>query len=175
MTTAEQLHANFDQRLIMPAAAGDIPRGVWLVYILTYNDKPIVVGHGKVNRAKVIFDDSSQITSGHIKALFVRIYRLFGTGVFQQFLIACETKEEAKRIENNLHKSIGGNDRELPENIKKTLYARFTPNSLPYMVLRMALCSSFDGLSDLKLWRRKGILDDAIWSQLSTQLALDDF
>lgn len=42
------------------------------------------------------------------------------------------------------------------------------------MVLRMALCSSFDGLSDLRLWRREGILQDDVWNDLKDRLALGD-
>lgn len=159
-------------RAVSPSSVKDIPQRVWLVYILTHNDKPIVVGHGKANRAKVIFDGRSQMTSGHIKALFVRIYRLFGDGLFQPYIISCESKDDAKQIEGDLHKTIGGDSRQLPDDLEHALFAGFTPGTLPHMVLRMALCSSFDGLSDLKLWRRKGILDDAIWGQLSTKLAL---
>ena len=171
MSSANQLLSRYPQT-VSPVSVKDIPQRVWLVYILTYNDKPIVVGHGKANRAKVVFDGRSQITSGHIKSLFVRIYRLFGNGSLHPYIIACQSKDEARAIEKDLHETIGGNRRELPADLEQFLFEGFTPGTLPHMVLRMALCSSFDGLSDLKLWRRKGILDDVIWGQLSTKLAL---
>jgi hypothetical protein len=41
------------------------------------------------------------------------------------------------------------------------------------MLLEIALASSFDGLSDLKTWRRKGILDDCVWQVISKKLQLD--
>jgi len=40
------------------------------------------------------------------------------------------------------------------------------------MVLRMALCSSFDGITDLKRWRRDRILDDQRWEQIAERLQL---
>jgi hypothetical protein len=40
--------------------------------------------------------------------------------------------------------------------------------------LEIALASSFDGLSDLKTWRRKGILDDCVWQVISKKLQLDE-
>jgi hypothetical protein len=42
------------------------------------------------------------------------------------------------------------------------------------MLLEIALASSFDGLSDLKTWRRKGILDDCVWQVISKKLQLDE-
>ena len=173
MFAEQDLLSSYPQT-VRPDSATDIPKKVWLVYILTYNGKPIVVGHGKASRAKVIFDGRSQVTSGHLKALFVRMYRLFGSGLFQPYMIPCTSKEEAKRIEKSLHDTIGGNSRELPTEIEQSLFEGLVPGTLPHMVLRMALCSSFDGLADLRLWRRKGILSDEIWNPLSAKLALDE-
>lgn len=145
-----------------------------MVYILTYNDAPIVVGHGKQNRAKVIFDDKNQITSAHFKAIFVRAYPLFGEGEFKQFLITCHNKNEAQEVEANLHRAIGGNNRNLPEDILTRLFKDISSDSIAHMVLRMALSSSYDGLSDLKMWRKDGILDDKLWSVVGGRLQLDD-
>lgn len=145
-----------------------------MVYILTLNDQPIVLGHGQRNRARVIFDDRNQITNGHIKALFVRAYRLFGQGKFEQFIIPCANKDEAKQIESDLHGVIGGNSRDLPPSIIEAIFNNLQPSSVPHMVLQMAICSSFDGISDLKMWRRKRILDDATWTVVGGRLQLPD-
>lgn len=145
-----------------------------MVYILTYNDTPIVVGTGKKNRARVIFDDKNQITSSHIKAIFVRTYRLFGQGKFKQYLITCDNKNEANDIEANLHRTIGGNIRDLPNDILRSLFKDISNDSIEGMVLRMALCSSFDGISDLKMWRKRGILKDEVWRNVGGRLQLDD-
>ncbi len=174
MTTKNTLDAKYPNRTTVPLSVQDIPRGKYVVYILTFNDKPIVLGHGKHNRAKVIFDDQKQITSGHIKALFVRAYRLFGNGSFEQFIIECDGKNGAKKIEGDLHQTIGGNSRDLLDDIKKALFNEIQADSLACMVLRMALCSSFDGISDLKLWRSKGILDNEVWDIVGKRLQLDD-
>jgi uncharacterized membrane protein len=40
------------------------------------------------------------------------------------------------------------------------------------MALRIALCSSFDGISDLKKWRREGIIDDQTWEIVADKLKL---
>ena len=174
MSIMAVLEEKYPQRATKLTSQTDIPRGKYMVYILTIEDKPIVVGHGKHNRAKVIFDDKKQITSGHIKALFVRVYRLFGKNNFQRFIIECNDKAEAKDIEANLHHAIGGNSRELPDDIKNALFKDIPVDSIQYMVLRMALSSSFDGLADLNLWKREGILSDAIWKIVGDRLELDD-
>jgi hypothetical protein len=174
MPTKNTLETLYPNRVTEPATAQDIPRGVYMVYILTYNDTPIVIGHGKHNRAKVIFDDKSQITSVHIKAIFVRAYRLFGQGEFKQFVITCQSKSEAKEIEATLHRKIGGNSRNLPKDILTSLFKDISTDSIAYMVLRMALSSSFDGLSDLKMWRKDGILCDKLWGIVGGRLQLHD-
>ena len=72
----------------------DILPGVYCVYILTIGNNPVVVGHGKKNRARVIFDNRDTITPGHIKAIIVRLYTLFGSGDAnsKRYLIECESK-----------------------------------------------------------------------------------
>jgi hypothetical protein len=42
-----------------------------------------------------------------------------------------------------------------------------------YLILEIALLSSFDGLSDLKKWRTNGILNDEIWGEVANRLRLD--
>ncbi|MDD2660785.1 MAG: hypothetical protein PHY54_14100 [Methylococcales bacterium] len=172
MCTKEIFDCEYMNRATTPQSVQAIPRRQYMVYILTFNDNPIVLGHGKYNRARVIFDDKQQITSGHIKALFVRAYRLFGQGKFQQFIIECVSKDEAKKIEACLHRKIGGNSRDLSDVIKNELFKNIEDGTWANMVLRMALYSPFDGIADINLWRRKGILTDDTWKIISDKLQL---
>lgn len=169
LNSLEQLYPN---RIISLECVNDIPNFEYCVYILTFNNDVIVLGHGKRNRAKVIFDNDIQITRGHIKALFVRLYNLFGIGEFKRYIIKCQNKEEAKQLENSLHKQIGGNNRDLPAEIRNQLFYGFADNSVTYLVLQIALRSSFDGISDLRKWRRDGILSDAVWEEISHRLRI---
>ena len=170
LTTIEKLYPN---RLAIPSSINDIPNTGYMVYFLSFNNEPIILGHGKKNRAKVIFDNETQITSGHIKALFVRLYHLYGFGDFKRYMIHCQNKEEAKEIESSLHKEIGGNNRNIPEEIRNQLFDGISKNSVTNLVLEIALKSSFDGLSDLRKWRADGLLNDTIWSEISQKLRLN--
>lgn len=173
MNTLEKLESLYPNRILIPSSVSDISRTKYLVYILTLDDRPIVVGHGKHNRAKIIFDDIKQITSGHLKALFVRIYRLFSEDShFDQYLIECKSKDEAKQIEAHLHSEIGGNSRALPQHLINLLHQGYDDDSLEKMVLQMAQHSSFDGISDIKKWRREGILKDTVWENIKDKLKL---
>ena len=164
----------YPNRIQRPKSIKDFIPNKYYVYILTLDNKPIVVGHGKQNRAKIIFDDINQITANHLKSLFVRIYRLFSDNKqFQQYLIECANKDEAKLIEADLHKVIGGNKRNLSNEILEKLYQGFSENCLENMILQMALCSSFDGISDIKKWRREGILKGDVWENIKNRLKLD--
>jgi len=165
----QQLYPN---RIVKAESIEDIPTSCYMVYILSYDGNPIVLGHGKKNRSKVIFDNLNQITSGHFKALYVRLYILFGEGTFERYLITCVDKNEAKSIEKALHQTIGGNHRNIPVGIKNQLFNNLNTNSTAYLLLEIALKSSFDGLSDLKKWRNDGILSDEIWHEISERLQL---
>lgn len=167
-----RLQTLYPNRILTPVDVNDIPNNGYMVYILTFNNNPIVLGHGKKNRSKVIFDNQNQITSSHLKALFVRLYNLYGYGEFKRYIISCQNKEEAKIIESNLHRQIGGNNRNIPIEIRNQLFNGLKPNSVSYLVLEIALRSSFDGLSDIKKWRADGILSDAIWQDISLRLRL---
>jgi hypothetical protein len=169
LKTLQQL---FPDRIISPETKNDLSRNNYMVYILTFNSNPIVVGHGKKNRAKIIFDSENQITTGHLKSIFVRLYNLYGEGYFERFIINCTDKEEAKEIEKKLHRQIGGNNRNIPENIKSQLLNGLENSSIVRLTLEIALCSSFDGISDLKKWRAEGILNDEIWNDISERLRL---
>ncbi|MEB3121208.1 MAG: hypothetical protein VKL41_08285 [Snowella sp.] len=139
---------------------------------MTHNGIPIVLGQGKKNRSKVIFDNLNQTTSSHLKALFVRLYFLFGEGTFERYIIICDDKNEAKSIEKTLHQTIGGNHRNIPTEIRNQLFNNLDPNSITYLLLEIALRSSFDGLSDIRKWRNDGILSNEIWAEISARLQL---
>ena len=79
----------YPNKLLEINSLTEIPSKVYLVYILFYENEPIVLGHGKKNRASVIFDSINKITSSHIKALFVRLYVLFGSVSLKRFIIIC--------------------------------------------------------------------------------------
>jgi hypothetical protein len=170
----DRLQQFYPKRVLSPNGVNDIPNTGYMVYILTFNNSPIVLGHGEKNRAKVIFDNKTQITTSHLKALFVRLYNLFGNGEFKRYIIKCQNKEEAKRIENNLHKQIGGNNRNIPTEIRNQLFNGLDQNSVTYLVLEIALRSSFDGLSDIRKWRADGILSNEVWAEISQRLYLNE-
>jgi hypothetical protein len=174
MNARETIEDQYPGRLTEPLSADRIPRGVYMVYILVCDGRPIVVGHGKHNRARVIFDDAEHTTSGHIKAIFVRAYHLFGGKRFERYFIECDSKSEAKVIEKDLHGKIGGDSRELPDEVGNRLFDGFDAKSVPEMILRIALNSSFDGLADLKLWRKKAILENSVWNKIADKLKLKD-
>jgi hypothetical protein len=142
----------------------------YMVYILMFNNRPIVLGMGKHNRARVIVDNLATLTANHIKAIHVRLYRLYGKGTFDSFIISCESREEAKDIENRLHLSVGGRDCKVPGDIEACLFEGLPPESNECLFLRLALLSSFSGISDLRRWRQHRILDDATWNTVDTRL-----
>jgi hypothetical protein len=169
----ETLNQLYPNRVNNPQNVNDLVNNIYYVYVLTYNNSPIVVGHGKKNRAKVIFDDSGIVTQSHLKALLVRLYRIFGDGDFSQYVISCISKEEAKIIERNLHINIGGNRNEIDQNLLTRLFDGINIDSRQYIYLKLALLSSFDGLADLKKWRRNGVISDADWEVISNRLQID--
>jgi len=168
----EKIESLYPNRVINPTNLSEIPNNIYLVYILFFNGNPVVLGHGKKNRAKVIFDNINQITTSHLKALFVRLYTLFGDGNFNRFIIECSSKEEAKIIESNLHKQIGGNNRNIPNDIRQKLFDGIENDSISKLVLEIALRSSFDGLSDIRKWKADNILSNEVWNEISEKLQL---
>jgi len=174
MTFFDQLESRYPRIVERPADASEIRTGIFYVYILTIDEQPIIVGHGKRNRARVIFDSETSITANHIKALTVRLHVLFAHegAKYGWYLIQCDSKEEAQEKEAALHREFGGNTLKLPEGIHENLFRDFAEDSPARMVIRMALCSSFDGITDLKRWRRAGILEDSIWGEITERLRL---
>lgn len=168
-----RLQAIYPNRVILLHDVNEIPSNKYMVYLLAYNNNPIVLGHGKRNRSKVIFDNVGIITPSHLKAMFVRLYVLFGEGQFSRFIIIADDKQEAHEIEKNLHQQIGGNHRIIPNEIRKKLFDGIAPYSVEYLVLEIALRSSFDGLSDIRKWRKDGILNDDVWYAISNKLQLN--
>ncbi len=160
-------------RLIVPHTLADIPRSQELIYGLILNDVTVVCGRGKFNRAKVIFDGAQQ-TTVHIKALTVRLHRRYGPPqqVVERFVIPCATKADALLVERDLHQRIGGDGPNIPAQIQTALLAGLAPASPAYILLRAALLSAYDGLSDLRRWREAGIADDATWEEINQRLAL---
>jgi len=170
----EELEKLYPNRISQPKSVCEIPLPPkYLVYILANEGCPIVVGHGRKGRAKVIFDSESDITFSHIKSTIVRLYILFrGDSKFSRFLIQCDSKTDAKNIETNIQKKFGGNTLNVPDDIQNRLFQGLEEHTPNWMVLKMALCSSFGGLSDLKKWRRSGILDDEVWKDVQERLKL---
>jgi hypothetical protein len=169
----DRLQQLYPNRVISLETVNDIPKDCYMVYILIFNGSPIVLGHGKKNRSKVIFDNQEQITSSHLKALFVRLYRLYGNGIFERYIISCQNKSEAKEIEANLHREIGGNNRHLTPEIRNQLFQGLEVDSITHLLLEIALRSSFDGLADIRKWRSDGLISDLAWNEISQRLRLN--
>jgi hypothetical protein len=168
----ERLNQLYPNRIVRPQSINDIPRIGYMVYILIFDNHPIVIGHGKKNRAKIIFDNRNNFTSGHLKALFVRLYHLYRIGIFDRYIIECENKDEAKRIEKHLHFEIGGNNRNVSVDIRNQLFIGLEPDSATTLFLEIAIRSSFDGLSDLRKWHTDGLINDEVWDEISVRLNL---
>ena len=166
-------HLNQD-RIVKPRNITDIPAEGYMVYILFHYLIPIVLGHGKKDRAKVIFDDETRITRNHIKAIFVRLYHLYGNGSFNRFIIPCQSKEEAKEIERMLHQEIGGNSRYLPDEIMYQLFQGIDESSVEFILMQIMLNSSFDGFSDFRKWKSKGILTEKISNVIEERFSLNN-
>lgn len=171
MTIVDRLESKYCLETLSDIS--EIPSNQFLVYILTIDGRPVVVGHGRTNRARVIFDSELAITNGHIKAILVRVFTLFSRGsVFSRGIIRCSDKQQAREIEARIHREFGGNSCAVPDNIRLELFFGLEQDAVASMVLNMALCSSFDGIADLKKWRRAGILNDDVWNQVASRLKL---
>jgi hypothetical protein len=165
----------YPRRVTVPTSLDEVPANTPLVYILTFNDNTIVLGHGSKNRASVIFDDQNQITRSHIKSLLVRLYSLYGgPGEFLRYVILCESKEQAKEIESRLHQEVGGNVNQVPDEFKTMLFDGIDPASRENLLLNIALLSSFSGIADLFKWRNANLINDEEWQVISHKLSLAD-
>jgi hypothetical protein len=182
MTTVEKINAilaNAEKDLDIPPPlklverrdVRDIPRRLPLVYILLYGDKPLVVGEGKYERARVIFDRGpTHVTWHHIKSFLVRLYTLYGTERFTQYTITCQSKGDAQKVEDALHAEVGGNENKIPAEFMDRL-CRGLPVELGKL-LEAASLSAYSGLRDLRVWRDHGIIDACGWVVLCDRLRL---
>lgn len=152
----------------------ELPSNTYMVYILATKDKTLVVGHGKLDRAKIIFDDLNHCTYNHIKSFFVRLYILFEQAEFHRFIIACDSKGEAIKKEKEIHRLIGGNTRSLSVTIQENLFSTLDQDSKVSLYLRIALVSSFSGMSDLRNWRKEEIINETDWNTIIELLRLRD-
>lgn len=166
-TTLQQLLTvnNLQNQLIEPQIVTDIPAQCFMVYMLFADENLIVAGAGKRNRARVIFDNKTTRTKGHIKALKVRFYHLYTESVFTRFIIICSSKEEAGRVEKLIHQTLGGNSLRLPPLKTETINSILEGSDDPCLklLISIAIMSSFDGLNDLCRWRNEGLINDARW------------
>jgi hypothetical protein len=168
------LHQLFPGRVIAPRQLQDIPQDVPLVYVFGWEDSPIVLGKGTFARARVIFDDTSQITRPHLKSLFVRLCHLYGRpgARCERFVIPFSSDEDARKAERGLHREIGGNRRNVDPAIMHALLRGLTPDTIPYLLIQQAIHSSFDGQDDLYRWWRKGLIHEHDWAVVKQRLGL---
>lgn len=162
MPIIQILNEHFPGDVTAPLNLAAIPRGVYMVYILALNETAIVVGHGRRDRARVIFDGLGQ-TTAHFKAFLVRSYHLHAPAGanFQRYLVSCAGKQEASVRERQIHALIGGNNPQIPLELSQALFQGLVVGSVPWVLLKAAQVSGYDGLSDLRKWRNLGIIDDA--------------
>lgn len=154
----------------------EILKNNYCVYFLTRDDNCIVLGQGKKNRSRVIFDRDDR-TTNHYKACVVRLHTLYG-GVepesFRRYIIDCgENQVEAKTIEKRLHAEISWKKVEkIPGDIVEKLFKAVPPDPTTNLVLRIALCSYYDMLSDIKKWQAQGIISNDVYNNIALALKL---
>ncbi|MDP3830122.1 MAG: hypothetical protein Q8Q47_02555, partial [Ignavibacteriaceae bacterium] len=98
-----------NNELIIPQLVDNIPINTSLVYILTYKNVPIIVGEGKKKRARVIFHNKDYYPEAHMKSITARLHIIYGNPEFlRRYIIVCNSREEAKVIQNKIHRERGG-------------------------------------------------------------------
>ena len=171
---------NNDWKLLEIKSEKEIPEKQYVVYSLEVDNFYIVMGHGKKNRAKVIFDNINTITYSHIKSFKVRLYHLFKSEnqhVYTRKILVCKDKEEAQEIEKILHRNHnGGNTNELTKEFGNDLIKQTDGEyEKAELLLKIALNSSNSGLNDLRKWYKKKIIDDEeVWGRIKEILKLRD-
>lgn len=168
------LDSFYKGRTVFPLNPRDIPTDCYLVYVFAIRNEVVVIGHGKKNRAKVIFDSLEYSTPAHIKALKIRLYNLYSKSGAKRTraLIRCESKQEACQIEKKLQSEFGGNSLQIPSEIAEKLEGDKRLNRFPLAYIKLALCSYYDGLSDLKRWKKRGLIDEKTWNLITKILKL---
>jgi hypothetical protein len=171
----KELLQNKYPHVLIPGTRKDIPKNKeYMVYVLVRNDKAVVVGHGQFNRAQVIFDDTTRATNGHIKAVYIRLYRLYGlaTDRYERFILKFPNKGKAKAAESELHKLIGGNKLAIPDKISASLFAGLNASGQPMLLLKLALASAYSGFSDLRRWEKLGLINSTDAAIVAKKLGL---
>ena len=159
----------YSNSVICPTSLDDIEKMIYYVYILLYDQQAIIAGHGKKNRASILFDKPK---APHVKSFLSRVFVVYGDKPFSRFLIPCQTKKEAQEIETIIHREIGGNVNQIPKEIEEKLYANITKGSSEEKLLRQAQISFYSGIDDLKRWRKAGIITDTEWGPIQLALKL---
>ena len=176
-TVRETLESAFPGQVMAPSSRADIPqKPAYMVYVLVRNDHAIVTGRGLFNRAQVIFDDMNHVTISHIKAIYVRLYHLYGqsTDRYERYVIVFPSKAKAGAAESAMHKMIGGNKLALPVDITAALFRGLNPQDRPMLFLKIALASAFDGLTDLRRWKELGLIEASESAVIADKLGLAD-
>ena len=150
----------------------EIPKNKYLVYALSIDEKYIVLGRGRYNRAKVIFDNIDRISYNHIKSFKIRLYHLFSfRSNFKREIVVVESQEQAKKIEKEKHRIVGGNSLKIDPQIKSELFKNLK-NDRVELLFNIALLSSFSGLNDLRRWAKEKLIGESDWELISTILKL---
>ena len=176
-TVRETLELAFPGQVMAPSSRADIPKKkAYMVYVLVRNDHAIVTGHGQFNRAQVIFDDKNHVTKNHIKAIYVRLYHLYGqsTDRYERYVIVFSNKAKARAAESAMHKKIGGNKLALPVGITEALFRGLNAQGRPMLFLKIALASAYDGFTDLRRWQKLGLIEASESSVMAEKLGLVD-
>lgn len=145
---------------------------------MTRDDNAIILGHGRWDRARVIFDNLTKYTATHCKSGLLRLYNIYDLSLANKpkigrYMIMCENKIEAEKLEHELQRQFGGNVSEVPQYLLDHILQGFAPGSPVWLLIMLAFQSNFSPLTDLNKWRRKGLIpDDAIWNEIVRLLYL---
>ncbi len=151
-----------------------MPRGSEMVYLLAHGEELVVAGRGERNRAKVIFD-GLHTTTVHYKAMKVRILHVYGDRdvPFRRFIIVCPDRTRSTTVERKVHQILGGNNNNSNQAYLDAIFSALGDDEIAKIFMKLALLSSYDGLSDLKKWREKEVIGDIQWNAIRQVLWLD--
>lgn len=173
MIIKDYLLSKYPGKVFFPKSKKDLKGRKSMVYILALDNQAIAVGHGGEKRAEVIFDNLDY-SSRHVKAMHIRVHNLYSDpDKYERFVIDCDDRDEAKKIEKDLHVTIGGNKLKIPDDYRDKLLQEIKDDPVSSMVLRMALSSYYDGVADLKKWYKHKVIDEKTWLIISKILKLE--
>ena len=139
----------------------------YMVYILMVDNNAIVIGVGKKNRAKVIFDNETNITKYHIKSIVVKLYqKYYPNATYHKIIIPCENRISALEIEKDLHEYFNGNKIIITDEIKLKLDECKMQESSK-LIIKLALLSSYSALSDLHKWKKAKLINEEQWNEIA--------